>query len=624
MTRVFLSYAGEDGAVARRIASAFDQAGIELYWWQDEEQRGKRFVGAIEEGICSADRFAVLMSPDYLSSPWCRRERDLAIQLEHRLAHQFIYVVKVADTDYAESGFLKSYDWLDLTAPIDGGKLDRVLSALLVENTGGSCGAASPAPSLPKPLFRNRFDEVNTIVNALTTTGGHDLWLVISPPRMGKSWLLDRLQWELASGVSPYRVRLLDLREHPDDLRIDAKRLLGALLNVTEPALGQSGPLSDRVMRAVATEVSKRGGRQLYLLDSAERLDPTCAGELRSALTGIYQLIRRTDNPNCRLGIVIGSRRYDDWQGLGQGPGFGVRFHHIALTEFGVDVVHQALAEMNRALGADRQGDYANRLHQLSEGLPALLGKVLHWAEQTAFLELDGPDAESIFDAVARPFVEQDLLSVESLLPDGGQHLRQAKRLLELALRALVPYRLFTMSHLTQHVADDPELRRALAATGWSLDRLLAAVNNTALLKRPLPEPWQVIDPPIRRLLYRYFYESEEARRKAHTTARNFYEGWTVRDAGQEQGVVLVECLWHETMRMLVERRKDIPRLLPGIAADLAADFARATIYGWGEFSAVVTQRLRDDGEFQLVLREFDGLFDEIVESVATTIAGGT
>jgi hypothetical protein len=619
MTRVFLSYAGADGPVARRIASAFDGAGIELCGWQDEAQRERRVVGAIEEGICSADRCAVLMSPHYLSSPGCRRERELAVQWEHRLAHQFICVVKVADTDYAESGSLSAYDWLDLTAPIDAGKLDRVLSALRLERAGGG-----RTPSWPKPLFRNRFDELNTIVNALTTTGGHDLWLVISPPRMGKSWFMDRLQWELPSGASGFGVRLLDLREHPDDLLIDAKRLLGTLLNVSEPALAHPGLLSDRAMRAIADEVGKRGGRQLYLLDSAERLDPRCAGELRSALTGIYQLVRRAGNPDCRLSIVIGGRRHAPWQGLGRGPGFGARFHPIALTELGVDVVHQAFAEMSPTLDADRQQVYAGRLHQLSEGLPALLVEGLRWAEQTGFLALDGPDAESIFDSVARPYVEQDLLSVESLLPDGGQNPWHAKRLLELALRALVPYRLFTMSHLTQHVADDPELRRALAVAGWSLDQLLAAVTNIALLKRPLPEPWQVIDPPIRRLLYRYFYVSQEARRKAHTTARSFYEGWTVRDAGKEQRVVLVECLWHETMRMLIERRQDLPRLLPGIAADLAADFARSTIYGSGELSACLAQRLQDDDEFQLVLREFDGLFDEILESVVTTIARGT
>lgn len=85
MTRVFLSYAEEDKKTAELLVSQFEGAGIEFLWWQDKKQRGKLFVIEIEDKISSADLFFILMSPDYLSSSWCRRERDLAIQRENDL-----------------------------------------------------------------------------------------------------------------------------------------------------------------------------------------------------------------------------------------------------------------------------------------------------------------------------------------------------------------------------------------------------------------------------------------------------------------------------------------------------------------------------------------------------------
>lgn len=624
MTRVFLSYAKQDGATADRLVSWFTNAGIELFWWRDREQRGKRFVGEIEDGIGSADLFVILMSPDYLSSAWCRRERDLAIQRENDLGHHFIYVLKIAETSHA-AGFLRSYDWLDLIPPLDSKKLSDVWTALHLDKVPlPVAGMVAPTrPGGPRPVFRNRDDELNSIVNALTTTGGHDMWLVISPPRMGKSWFLDRLQSDLAAKVHNCAVRLLDLREHPADLRVDPARLLGALLNVDVAAFLNSGSLSGTARRAIATEISKRGRPQLYLLDTADLLDAKCAAEFRSALTGIYQFVKQAGNRKSRLSVVIGSRHHDDWKGLGRDAGSGVRFRSVALTEFGDDVVHQALTELDRNLGAAQLWDYAKRLHRLSEGLPALLVRGLRWAEDTEFLELEESDGEGTFDAVARPYIRDDLLAVESLLPFGGPDLAEAKGLLERALRVLVAYRLFTQSHLRYHVETDPDFQSALRAAGWLLNDLWRAVSRTALLKRPLEEPWQVVHPPIRRLLYRYYYDSEQARGEAHATARRFYEGWIERNAGKEQGVVLVECLWHEAARMVIEQPSDVPISLPRVAARLAGDFVKSPIYESVEFSEFVSQQLRNDEELQIILHKYDGLFDRIVEKVVATISGG-
>lgn len=621
MTRLFLSYAEEDRAAADDLVPWLQQQGHEVFWWQDAQRRGRRFLHVIEDAIGEADLFLVLMSPSYVRSKWCGHERDLAMQHENDLGRDFVYVLEVADTVRAASGFLRSRDWLDLTYPRDPDKLATLATVL----GSASTAAASPLGSRP-PVFRNRDDELNTIVHALATRGGRDLWLVISPPRMGKSWFLGQLQKDVATRVPSCSMRSLDLHDCPPELRSDPVRLLGALLEVGHPLVPAIGPLPATAPRLIAAELSRRNRPQLYLLDSADLLDPACGRALRASLTAVYNLMQRTGNQRSRLSVVIGSRRHDEWKGLGGDAASGQRFHPVALTEFGVDVVHQALAELGRDLGVDRLRDYAWRLHRLSEGLPALLVLGLRWAETGEFLnleEIDHADGGGAFDLVARPYIRDDLLSVDSLLPLGARNLPASSDLLERALRVLVAYRLFTQSHLRFHVTADPDFHAALALAGWSLDDLWKAVSRTALLKRPLEEPWQMIEPSIRRLLYRYYYDSDDGRCVAHATARRFYEGWTDKNAGKEQGVVLVECLWHEASRMVVDQRATIRLELPGVAAELAANFVNSPIYESVEFSEFVAQRLQEDEEFQLVLHEFDGLFADVFDAVVSTIAGG-
>lgn len=618
MTEVFLSYAKEDQVAAEELVAWFQEQGIEPFWWQDLRQRGGRFITKIEDAIASVDLFVVLMSPSYLRSHWCRDESQLAMQREKDLGGDFIRVLTVARTDRAGSGMLRNRDWIDMTGPRDRTKWSALAAALASWQ-----GAPAGPPDGPEPVFRNRVDELATIVSALATHGGRDLWVVVSPPRMGKSWFLRQLHREVAAGVIGCQVRLLDLQDCPLSLRGDPVRLLAALLELDESLVPASGPLPQAAPRRIAAALSRRNRHQLYLLDSADLLDPDSGRELRALLTAVYNLVQRTANPRSRLSVVIGSRRHEEWRGLGGDAVSGQRFHPVALTEFGVEVVHQALAELGHDLGAVRLRDCARRLHRLSEGLPALLVRGLRWAEEGGFLEVEDSDSESTFDEVARPYIRDQLLSVDSLLPLGGADLSVARDLLERALRVLVGYRLFTTAHLRFHVAADQDFRTTLESAGWTLDHLWRAMNRTALLTRPLSEPWLQIEPPIRRLLYRYYHCSAQARCATHATARRFYEGWTDKNAGKEQGVVLVECLWHEAARMVVEQPAAVRETLPGVAAGLAADFVNSPIYESVEFSEFVAQRMHEDEEFQLVLSDYDGLFAEVYDAVVSTIVRG-
>jgi TIR domain-containing protein len=142
--RAFVSYAEEDRRAALRIARWLRDHGVEPFVFQEEAHRGGRFVREIEESLRQADLFLVLLSPAYVRSEWCRRERDVALTREVELGRQFIYVLEVASTAAADLGFLQSYSRLDAT-----GRLDALAAALPLD---GQVAVPPPAPRTSRPL----------------------------------------------------------------------------------------------------------------------------------------------------------------------------------------------------------------------------------------------------------------------------------------------------------------------------------------------------------------------------------------------------------------------------------------------------------------------------------------
>ena len=621
MKRVFISFAAEDAVVAERLGAFWETLGVVVFRFDDSTRRTGRVVGEIEQQIGEADVFVVLLSPQYLASGWCVQERDLAIHREAESSSSFVHVIKVATTSPRSSGLLRNYHWVDATGELTDERLNEI-TARLPLGDGAAASAADAVASVTIPGFRNRTDELANLRGALSTPGGRELWVVVAPPLMGKSWLLARLEQALAGASPHWTVRHLDMREEPAELRNNPTRLVGSLLDVD--VSGQHGPLLDDELRDVAAQVSFRKGPQLFVLDSAELLTPACATSARSALTAVRGLVRRTGWDG-RFALVIGTRRHDEWRGLGSDARTGERFEPLRLTEFGQEIVHQALRDLKLRFGEEDLWRHAEHLHRLSEGLPALLVKSVQWAQATAFLRMDQVDGPAAFDAVARDYIVNDLLSADSLLPTGGPRSDEALAVLREMLRVLSTYRLHTQSHLKFHLDADPALQRALADARWSRVDLWDALGQTALgTQQDAHEIWHEIEPSLRRLLYHHHYRTDADQIAAHTKAREFYGGWTQdRAAGREQQVVLVESLWHEASRLAIERPAELARLLPGVAVDLAQTFGSSPMYEPAEFTQAVVRRLRDDDELKVLLSGHPGLSEEIVKSVSLTIGGG-
>ncbi len=628
---LFLSYAEEDSEKALKIIEWLSQLGLEVYDWQDPRRRGGRYIEQIEEAINRADGFVALTSPRFVASPWCRMERDLAVHREQDLQvgrpdAVFIHVLRISDTAPRGLGFLRNYDWADLTGLSNvelvslehqdqalHGMADRLRAtrhrptSQAESETGGAT-----SPGRWSPSFRNRHHELELLSRGLSNPSGPHFWLVIAPPELGKTWFLHRLSARLTlADDSTWVARLVDLRNQPAEVRADAAAILARFFDLPMPAA-----IGPDTFRSIAQGIFRSRQPYLCLLDSAELLDETTVTALREALSEIYRLVQQGGDIDVRLGFVAASRRDDKWRGVAPDP----RLSSLPLTEFKPDVVQQALrdlaAQMGRVFDPPAYLQHAARVHRLSEGLPALLVRCLQWIRTEEWLGMERLDSPRVFEELAHPYIEQGLLSRDSLFSRRPGQTAEPRPALEQAFRVLAPYRLFTQSHLRHHVESDPVFERTLLDLGWSIEDLSEAISGTALLSRPLNEPWQEIHGAIRRLLYSYFYKSDERRAAAHSEARKFVEVWAERQTGTEQVIGLVECLWHEAAMLRLSQPAELERALSESAIMLSRALTPSPAYTMRELRSYAVERMQNDTELQEAVGNSAGQFNRLVRLV--------
>jgi hypothetical protein len=633
---LFLSYAEEDREIAGEIAAWFDNQNIEIYNWLAPEQRSRMFVGEIERAIDNADAFLAILSPHLLASPWCRTERHMALIREHELqTHRsnrvFIHVLKVAETSLAGAGMLRLYNWGEL---VDHTNLAARLGSLTGQiraDTGKPLTIRNAQPSDVVPSgelvhqatattddamkFRNREKELDDVLHGLTSPGGQHFWLVTAPPQLGKSWFIKELSSK--ESLAGWGSALVDLRLESPEVRADADALIARLFELPAPITTWQIAKTEIIKKVVSTKKP-----YLCLLDNAELVDQNTARMLRSRLGEIYAPLRDNYTVDVHLSLVVASRRDTEWRGIAPHP----RLAQLPLTEFSPEVVHAALFDLaedtGKKLYSIKLDSVAERVHKLTEGLPALLWRSLRWLDAQEWLGLEQLDDWEYFENLAIPYIKDDLLSYDSLFPRtriAGDATSEADgklkaSIVERAFQALAPYRLFTQSHLRHHLQFDQVVCDALASLNWSLEDLWDAVSNAALLQRPLDEPWQGIHPAIRRLLYRHFYATPEAQARAHKEAREFVAIWGERQFGKEQTVGLIECLWHQAMELEGSNEADFKRQLMRSASELSNGLERSPLYTVEELRRYAAERMRADGELEAAFNQdfFSTLTDAV------------
>jgi hypothetical protein len=625
---VFLSSAAEDSEQAEVVRKRLDRLRFDIVRLQhgasgpDNER--------IEEAVDGASAFLALLSDNYLASAWCMAEAAAAIRAEERLRAAdppvaFIHVLEISKTQAPQATALSIYVHLNAagTAHWDAA-LDDLPRRLRPASELGAQSSVVAGSRHEPPEFRNRREELDKVVNGLTDSGGPHFWLVVAPPQLGKTRFLGQVLRELqaknadaSSGVG-WEQRTVDLRQHPD-ARGDAGQLLAKMFG-----LGQAVPASPEGLRRVAREIRRMNVSLLCTVDSAELLEAPAAERLRSCLSRLYGLIP-DGRPGMRFGLVIASRSVDEWRGVWPAP----RISDLSLTGFTVEIVGQALrefaAECRRQDGPETLARYAASVYKLSEGLPGLLTRCLHWIRDEDWLEMERLDSQELFEELARPYVMADLLSPHSLferngnpgsLPAGG--FGPPRLALEHAFRVLAPYRFFTLSHLTYCMGSDRGFADAVQQAGWSEQDLFQAISDTALLEQPLNEPWQELHASIRRLLYRYYFKSAEQRVAAHRDAMDFVRIWSSKQSGREQVIGLVEALWHQAVMLSLSEPAELESSLTESALKLAGQLEHSESFTAAELRRYAVRRMRDDGELQQATSNVNGLFDRLVAIVGS------
>lgn len=484
-------------------------------------------------------------------------------------------------------------------------KPDRGSDPPSSDGSGGSAGDDS--------TFRNRDDELERVLRGITNPGGPHFWLVTAPPQMGKTWFVTKICREAAR--QGWVTNLLDLRKVSPDSRANPGALLAGLFGLVVPVTADQKARDD-----IAVRIFETRRPHLCVLDAAELLDEDAARMLRSCLSEIYHLVDGATRE--RLAFIVASRLEDKWRAATESPRLSV----LSLSEFSEGIVQSAFLDLVRRLGRDlltvNWRQTAATIYEVTEGLPALLARCLAWIGDRQAVRPESIESRQHFEELAGPYINRELLARGSLFPGSGDDERTCEsadprlEALALAYRILAPYRLFTQSHLRNHLENNRTFSAVVEAAGWSIEDLWDAVSGSALQLRPLDEPWQIVHPAIRRLFYRYFYATTGQQAEAQEQALRFIKVWSEKQLGKEQVVGLIECLWHQATARREPDEAAFDRELITAATALSLDLKPSMLYTVAELRRYAADRMSSDDELRQSVKHIDGLFARLVEIV--------
>ena len=108
----FISYTGKDTPWAAWIAGTLEQAGYTTIFQPCDFCPGEDFVQDMQFGLINSDRFIPVLSADYMTSVWGRREWTAALAKDPSLEQAKFIPVRV--TDIEPEGMFASIIYIDL------------------------------------------------------------------------------------------------------------------------------------------------------------------------------------------------------------------------------------------------------------------------------------------------------------------------------------------------------------------------------------------------------------------------------------------------------------------------------------------------------------------------------
>lgn len=118
---VFISYARSDRRWALWLGDRLSKQGFEIFMDTTSVPTGQSFIAELNKVIESSDLVLALLSPSYFQSVWCQQENAAA-------AAGKVPIIPVLVEPGEVQGFLKNYNWADLTSDRESG-LSAVIQA---------------------------------------------------------------------------------------------------------------------------------------------------------------------------------------------------------------------------------------------------------------------------------------------------------------------------------------------------------------------------------------------------------------------------------------------------------------------------------------------------------------
>lgn len=219
MRDAFLSYAGEDTAVAQQLFEALAGRGFSVWYAPLNLKVGQKLLDSIEQGMAQANTGLLLISPAYLAKGWPNYEMDTLlrshIEKQKPLCPIWLNVTK-EQVEARHSGLAGI-----VAARFEDG-FDRVI-ATLIKTLSGNAPTIGVIPMYESPKFR--FLQGRGEVNIGSSDGpATSLWeLLLHLPDSG------------------YPVFLDGERLSKDALLLQAAQLLPHIPDVVKDYVGQAG-----------------------------------------------------------------------------------------------------------------------------------------------------------------------------------------------------------------------------------------------------------------------------------------------------------------------------------------------------------------------------------------------
>lgn len=146
---LFISYAHEDGVLARALASALRARGCRVWIDSDDLRIGDDMVTRIGEAIDSVDFLLAILSEASVPSPWCKRELSAAVAAALKTDRVKVLPIRI--------GSVALPPWLaGINSPrVDPSDVDaladRIMADMERHRTGGRGGTPAPARPVPPP-----------------------------------------------------------------------------------------------------------------------------------------------------------------------------------------------------------------------------------------------------------------------------------------------------------------------------------------------------------------------------------------------------------------------------------------------------------------------------------------